>query len=185
MKTKAGKTQVVPPFLSSSSLATLECIPNLHAQSCLTLCDPRDCSPSGSSVHGMLQARILELVAISFSRASSQPRDLMCVSCIGKRILLPLSHRRSPYSKQWSYKTRKEDCPTHIRADLKEKSSAIILSLGDLGTCLLQHLTLYTLWNSTWKPEVELHLDFLSSHLLHQQWDQIFNFKSNVESFFH
>ena len=44
----------------------------LVAQSCLTLCYPKDCSPSGSSVHGILQARKLEWVAISFSRGSSQ-----------------------------------------------------------------------------------------------------------------
>ena len=44
-------------------------------QSCPTLCDPVDCSPPGSSVHGILQARILEWVAISFSLGSSQPRD--------------------------------------------------------------------------------------------------------------
>ena len=45
----------------------------LVAQSCptLTLCDPMDCSPPGSSVHGIFQARILEWVAISFSRGSS------------------------------------------------------------------------------------------------------------------
>ena len=43
--------------------------------SCLTLCDPMDCSPPGSSVHGILQARTLEWVAVPFSRASSQPRD--------------------------------------------------------------------------------------------------------------
>ena len=42
---------------------------------CLTLCSPIDCSPPGSSVHGMFQARILEWVAISFSRESSRPRD--------------------------------------------------------------------------------------------------------------
>ena len=41
------------------------------AQSCLTLCDPVDCSPPDSSIHGILQARILEWVAISFSRGSS------------------------------------------------------------------------------------------------------------------
>ena len=41
------------------------------AQSCLTLCDPMDCSPPGSSVHGILQARILEWVFIPFSRGSS------------------------------------------------------------------------------------------------------------------
>ena len=45
------------------------------AQSCLTLCDPMDCSLPGFSVHGILQARILEWVTISFSRGSSQPRD--------------------------------------------------------------------------------------------------------------
>ena len=44
-------------------------------QSCPTLCDPVDCSPPGSSIHGILQARILEWVAISFSRGCSRPRD--------------------------------------------------------------------------------------------------------------
>ena len=43
----------------------------LVAQLCLTLCDPMDCSPPGSSVHGILQARILEWIAIPFSRGSS------------------------------------------------------------------------------------------------------------------
>ena len=52
------------------------------ALSCLTLCKPVDCSLPGSSVHGILQARILEWVAISFSRGSSQPRDWTQVSCI-------------------------------------------------------------------------------------------------------
>ena len=46
------------------------------AQSCPTFCDPVDCSPPCSSVHGILQARILEWVAISFSRGSSRPRSL-------------------------------------------------------------------------------------------------------------
>ena len=44
----------------------------LGTQSCLTLCDPMDCSPPGSCVHGILQARILEWVVIPFSRESSQ-----------------------------------------------------------------------------------------------------------------
>ena len=58
------------------------------AQSCPTLCDAMDCSPPVSSVHGILQARILEWVAISFSRGSSQPRDTQ-VSCIaGRRFIL-------------------------------------------------------------------------------------------------
>ena len=57
----------------------------LIAQSCLTLCDPVVCSLPASSVHGISQARILEWIAISFSRESFQPRDqthVSCVSCI-------------------------------------------------------------------------------------------------------
>ena len=55
-------------------------------QSCPTLCDPIDGSSPGSSVHGILQARILEWVAMHFSRRSSQPRDQTYLSCIGRRI---------------------------------------------------------------------------------------------------
>ena len=51
------------------------------AQSCMTFCDPMDCSPLGSSVHGILQARILEWVTISSSRASSHSRDQTRSSC--------------------------------------------------------------------------------------------------------
>ena len=50
-------------------------------KSCQTLCNPMGCSLSGSSVHGIFQARILEWVAISFSRGSSWPRDQTWVSC--------------------------------------------------------------------------------------------------------
>ena len=55
------------------------------AQSCPTLCDPMDCSLPAFSVHGILQARILEWVTISFSRGSSRPRDGTWVSRIGGR----------------------------------------------------------------------------------------------------
>ena len=60
------------------------------SQSCPTLCNPTDCSLLGSSVHGILQARILEWIAISSSRGSSWPRDrthLSCASCISRQIL--------------------------------------------------------------------------------------------------
>ena len=53
-------------------------------QTCLTLCSPMVCSPPGSSVHGILQARILEWVAIPFSRGSSWPRDRTHISCMGR-----------------------------------------------------------------------------------------------------
>ena len=55
------------------------------AQSCPTLCDPMDCSLPGSSVHGIFQAIVLEWIAISFSRRSSQPRDRTRVSRIVDR----------------------------------------------------------------------------------------------------
>ena len=62
----------------------------LSRQSCPTLCDPMDCSPPGSSVHGILQSRTLEWDAICFSRGSSEPRDqtqVSFISCIGKWVL--------------------------------------------------------------------------------------------------
>ena len=58
---------------------------NEVAQSCPTLCNPMDCSLTGSSIHGVFQARVLEWVTISFSRGSSRPRDQTQVSCIGGR----------------------------------------------------------------------------------------------------
>ena len=61
------------------------------AQPCLTLCDPVDCSPPGSSVHGSLQARVPERVAISSSMESPQASDRICVSCIGRQILYHLT----------------------------------------------------------------------------------------------
>ena len=59
----------------------------VHTQSCLTLCGLMDRSLPGSSVHGILQARIREWAAISFSRGSSQPRDRTRVSCISRKNL--------------------------------------------------------------------------------------------------
>ena len=59
-------------------------------QSCPTLCNPIDGSPPGSPIPGILQARILEWVAISSFTRSSQPRDrthFSCISCIGRQIL--------------------------------------------------------------------------------------------------
>ena len=64
-----------------------------EALSRVRLCDTVDCSLPGSSVHGILQARILEWVAIAFSRGSSQPRDWtqVCLNC--RQTLYPLRHQ--------------------------------------------------------------------------------------------
>ena len=80
-------------WLSSDCACVFACS---VVQSCLTLCDPVDCSPPGSSVRGILQVRILEWVAISSSRGSSRPRDQAHISSSGRRILYHLSHLGSP-----------------------------------------------------------------------------------------
>ena len=62
----------------------------LAAQLCPIFCNAMDCSPPGSSIHGIFQARILQRVAVSYPRGSSQPRDrthVSCISCIGRWIL--------------------------------------------------------------------------------------------------
>ena len=69
------------------------------SQSSLTICDPVDRSPPDSFVHGILQVRILEWVAIFSSRGFYRPRDrthVSCVSCLGRWILYQLSHQGSP-----------------------------------------------------------------------------------------
>ena len=67
------------PFRSSTQVILIACV--LSLQLCLTLCNPMDCSPAGSSVHGSLQARILEWVAMLHSGRTSRPRDQNCISC--------------------------------------------------------------------------------------------------------
>ena len=86
-------------FQWSRGLWIAQCI-MLAAQSLLTLCDPMDSSWPGSSIHRILQARILEWAAISFSRRTSQPRNRTWVSCIAGRFFFfffnHLCHQGSP-----------------------------------------------------------------------------------------
>ena len=77
-----GKQQYQPVEWSKHLL-------HVHAHSCLTVCNHKDRSLPGSSVHGIYQARILESVAISFFRGSSQLRDpthVSCISCLAGRV---------------------------------------------------------------------------------------------------
>ena len=64
-------------------------------------CYPMDCSPPGSSVHGISKATILEWIAISFSRESFWLSDWTCVSCMGRQILDQLSYKGSPRILEW------------------------------------------------------------------------------------
>ena len=99
----SGWKDVLPPNSAFSQLQIQRYRAGIRgcAQSDLTLCDLMDCSPPGSSVHGIFQVRILKWIAISFSR-SSQPRDWTCVSwgsCIGSQILYLCATREAP--EQW------------------------------------------------------------------------------------
>ena len=74
---------------------------HLHAkslQSCLAWCDPLECSLPGSSVHGILQARILEWIAMLFSRGSSWPRDWTQISCTAGRFFTVWATREALYA---------------------------------------------------------------------------------------
>ena len=81
---------------TSQCISHLHCVTNHHSlkvkvsklltQSCQTLCNAMDCSLPGSSIHKILQARILEWVAIPFSRGASRPRDRTQVSCTSGRF---------------------------------------------------------------------------------------------------
>ena len=83
-----GPTQTSPVYLFgwSWSVSSIIVVGVLVTLSCPTLCDPMDCGPPGSFVHGILQARTLEQVAIPFSRGSFQPRDWTWVSCVASRF---------------------------------------------------------------------------------------------------
>ena len=77
----------LPLFKHSISINLVYSLNTLYevSQSCRALCDPMDCSLPGSSIRGIFQARVLEWVAVSFPRRSSQPRDWTQVSCMAGR----------------------------------------------------------------------------------------------------
>ena len=72
----------------------------LVIQSCLTLCDPMDCSPLGTSVYGVTSGKNTEWVAMPFSRGSSQPRDWTQVSCTAGRFFAIRATREAPKHSQ-------------------------------------------------------------------------------------
>ena len=79
------------------------CVSVLVAQLCPTLCNPMDCSPPGSSVCEILQAEILECVAIFYSRGSFQPRDQIYTSCVRRRGLNHWMVRQVPATPFWLF----------------------------------------------------------------------------------
>ena len=92
----AGKQLRAP---SDSAL----CVKVLVSQSCLTICNPMDCSLPGSSVPGILKARILEWIAIPCPRGSSRPRVQTWVSCIIGRFFTICATREAHYGELYNY----------------------------------------------------------------------------------
>ena len=89
------------------------------AQSCATLCDPMDCNLPGSSVYGIFQVRVLEWVALSFSRGSSQPMDRIRVSLIAGRFFTTWATTTSDLSFNWplpmSVSEQKQACGLQVK----------------------------------------------------------------------
>ena len=113
------------------------CVPCLVAQSCLPLCKPTDCSPPGSSIHGILQARILEWVAMPscrglFPTQGSNPGLPHC-----RWILYHLSHQESPTQ----LLKRINDSPRYTdqvgeSIDFDHKATELVCAICFLGGCV-------------------------------------------------
>ena len=89
----------------------------------LFTCDPMDCSLPGSSVHGILQARMLEWVVIPFSRESSQPRDWTWISCIVGRFFTVWATREAPFHR---YYVNNRDVLSPSTDTFEMKSSSVL-----------------------------------------------------------
>ena len=101
-------------------------------QSCLTCCDPMDCSPPASSVHGIIQARILERVAVSFSRRSSLPRDQTGVSCIAGTFFTIWATREPQICYIHKSKSPSENATAHTDHKQRTKAKAGFNLVNDI-----------------------------------------------------
>ena len=117
----------------------------VYSLSCVQLCDPINCSPPGSSVHGVSQARTLEWVAISFSRGSSRPRDWTWVSCINRWIFFfTVESPGEPHLAGWRYlkwwSESSERTTEQVLTYLTQKWKCVSLDLRLLGARSFMHL---------------------------------------------
>ena len=109
-------------------------------QLCPTLCDSVDCIPPGSSVHGILQARILEWVAMPSSRGFSWPRDQTCISCISCRFFTV-----------WATREVLPQICHHLNSLADKRNFSIILIIRIIGRhlCVTKHSTWKEIWRMT------------------------------------
>ena len=130
------------------------------AQSCPSLCDPMDCSLRGSSIHGIFQARILECVAISFSRGFSWPGDWTQVSSIASRGFYHLNHRVQSKMKtqNFSFKNHNEfqDGEHHRHLDWTVLGPSTCGVLCDYISCIYTKPALTAHYFKQFLPEMLL-----------------------------
>ena len=133
----------------------------LVAQLCLNLWNPTDCSLPDSSLHGILQARILEWVAIPFSRRSSLPRDWTCVSHIAGRFFT----KRMNYSQQTPSSNNTEDSIHGHHQIISTEIRLIIFFGAKDGEALYsqQNKTGSWLWLRSWTPYCQIQTEIEES----------------------
>ena len=107
---------------------------------------PMDCSPPSSSVHGIFQARLLEWVAISFSRGSSQPRDWTWVSCTAGRLFTVWATREAlSWQRNWPRRTDSTGCgcqvgiPTALWASLTFQTRKLVQQFAQGNNFQVSH----------------------------------------------
>ena len=150
----------------------------LVTQSCLTLCNHMDHSPPGPSFHGILQARILEFIAISFSRGSSQPRDRTQVSHIAGRLFTIWATRKAQL---WGKCTLN----SHFKNEYLKHDPFVAKDDCSFGLFFNVIFTMFLLrWGgSKWYAFHANNKHFMSFHIIHIQPYQVASnhFVSEVE----
>ena len=124
---------------------------------CPTLCGLMDCSLPGSSVHGIFQARILEWVAIPFSRGSCQPRDWTQASRTGSGFLIVWATREALKALVKAIKKKK-------KKDILNDNSWYFPSPGNLGCCLRHETFIAKIGSNHSKPGKDIRKIFLAHH---------------------
>ena len=153
----------------------------LVTQSCLTLCDPRDYNPPGAFVHGILQARIMDRVAIPFSKWSSQPRDQTLVSCTAGEFFTVWATREVHFIVQSQLKSLTLEYGTLKRKSCNESSTddkcysriittSLLLFLDSSRGCVL-YVFLSVFWVQFWtsKKWSSVFLSFLLTNSKERQ----------------
>ena len=147
------------------------------AQLCLTLCDPMDCSPPGSSVRGIFQARVLEWVASSCSRGSSWPRDWTWVSCTVDRCFTIWTTREVQWSRKgyaYYFARQKEAEQVNALRSVRPNLGKVVRSFT-----VIVHRGCDVLWTFFWWVGSEES----ASSAFRSSWPEVYMLEGSLPSF--